>query len=220
MTLPELHTEVAGYRAQAGELADEFSRVHAEVAADDNLTPAGKRERLEPLHREVAEKMSALHKQEKAAVRGLKESLERNVFGLSPSASTDPAKLVSYRDAASRARELDDRDDATELYESAKRSGDTILAAAVLERAMVRGWTTITNDYLERNSASKRDLEDLTALAQYSENPLAVTAQYLPPSLNLPHSAGFPKLGGQTSAPPARSVPSLADTMARRLGLS
>jgi hypothetical protein len=220
MSLEALHTEVAGYRTQAGELAEEFSRIHAEVADDPSLTPTGRRERLEPMHQEVVEKMSALHKQEKAAVRGLKENLERAVFGLSPSASTDPAKLVSYRDAASRARELDDRDDAAELYESAKRSGDTILAAAVMERAMVRGWSTVTNDYLERHPSARRDLEDLTALAQYSENPLAVTAQYLPPSLNLPHSAGFPKLSGQTAAPPVRNVPSLADTMAQRLGLS
>ena len=220
MTLAALHAEVADYRAQAGELAEEFSRIHAEVVADDNLTPTGKRERLEPLHQEVTEKMGALHKQEKAAVRGLKEALERNVFGLSPTASTDANQVVSYRDAATLARTLEDSEAATELYEQATRSGDTTLATAVMERAMVRGWSSVTNDYLERHPSTRRDLEDLTALAQYSENPLAVTAQYLPPSLNLPHSAGFPKLSGQTSAPPARSVPSLADTMARRLGLS
>nr|WP_176458764.1 hypothetical protein [Rhodococcus sp. 15-649-1-2] len=220
MSLEALHAEVAALRTQASELSEEFTRTHAEVEADEGLTPAGKRERLEPLHREVTEKMSALHKQEKAAVRGMKEQLERNVFGLSPSASGDPAKLVSYRDAASRARELNDHDDATELYESAKRSGDTILAAAVMERAMVRGWSTITTDYLQRNTASKSDLDDLTALAKYSDNPLSVTAQYMPPTLNLRHSAGFPTLGGQTTASPARGVPSLADTMAQRLGLS
>ncbi|WP_052066185.1 hypothetical protein [Rhodococcoides fascians] len=218
MSLEDLHTEVAALRAQAGELSEHFTRTHAEVTADDGLTLAGKRERLEPLHQEVTEKIAALHKSEKAAVRGMKEKLERRVFGLSPSASNDPAKLVSYRDAASRARELDDQDDAAELYESAKRSGDTILAAAVMERGMVRGWTSITRDYLERNTASKTDLDDLTALAKYSDNPLAVTAQYMPPSLNLPHSAGFPRLGGQTTAPPVRGVPSLADTMTRRLG--
>ncbi|WP_051365090.1 hypothetical protein [Rhodococcus sp. JG-3] len=200
MSIEELHGEVAAIRTQAGELADDFARTHAEVADDPNLTLAGKHDHLEPLHREVAEKMAALHKQEKAAVRGHKEQLERRLFGLSPSGSSDPAKLVSYRDAASRARELNDRDDAAELYESAKRSGDTILAAAVMERAMVRGWSTVTNDYLERHPTARQDLDDLTALARYSDNPLAVTAQYMPPTLNLPHSAGFPKVGGQTAA--------------------
>lgn len=220
MSLNALHTEVANYRTQAGELAEEFSRVHAEVADDDSLTPVGKREHLEPLHREVVEKMAALRQKEKLAVRTQKETLQRRLFGLSPSASADANQVVSYRDAATLARTLEDSDAATELYEQATRSGDTTLATAVMERAMVRGWSKVTNDYLERHPSARTDLEDLTALAKYTDNPLAVTAQYMPPSLNLPHSAGFPRLGGQTAAPPVRGVPSLADTMARRLGLS
>lgn len=205
-----LHTEVAGYRAQAGELAEEFSRVHAEVDANPNLTAVGKREELEPLHAATVEKMSALHAREKAAVKGLKEGLERRLFGLSPSASTDASRLVSFRDAAARARELEDSDSASELYESAKRSGDDVLAAAVMERSMVRGWSSVTDDYLDRHPSARADLADLTALAQYSDNTLAAMVHYVPPSLNVKHSAGFPKLGGQTThapAPGARELP-------------
>ncbi|SCX24773.1 hypothetical protein [Mycolicibacterium fluoranthenivorans] len=200
MSLEPLHEEVQGYRDQAGRISEEFSRVHAEVEADPSLTATGRRERLEPLHAEVTEQIGALHAREKAAVKAEKEKLERRVFGLSPSASSDPAKVVSFRDAQARARELEDSDDAAELYESAKRSGDNILAAAVLEKALVRGWSKIKGDYLERNSTTRDDLDDLTALAKYGDNALFNTAHYMPPSLNLPYSAGMP------SVPPLNSI--------------
>lgn len=194
MGLESLQAEVESCRAEAAQISEEFSRVHSEVEADPSLTTTGKRERLEPLHTEVVEQIGALHAREKAAVKTVKETLERRVFGLSPSASSDPAKVVSFRDAQARARELEDSDDAAELYESAKRSGDTILAAAVLEKALVRGWSKIKEDYLERNTTTRGDLEDLEALAKYGNNSLFNAAHYMPPSLNLPHSAGMPDL--------------------------
>lgn len=200
MSLSELHAEVEGYRAEAGQLTEEFTRVHAEVADDPNLTPVGKRERLEPLHREVTEQISALRAREKAAVKSAKEQLERRVFGLSPSAANDPARVVSFRDAQSRARQLEDSDEAAELYQSALRSGDNILATAVLEKALVRGWSSIKEDFLERNTAARGDLDDLAALAKYEDNSFLNLTHYMPPSLNLPHSAGFQRLGGQTTA--------------------
>lgn len=200
MSLETLQTEVEGYRAEAGQLAEESSRVHAEVEADAGLTVAGRREKLEPLHRDVTEQISALHAREKAAVKSAKEKLERRVFGLSPSASSDPAKIGSFRDAQARARQLEDSDDAADLYESAKRSGDNILAAAVLERALVRGWPKIKDDYLESHATTRGDLDDLAALAQYSNNGFANIIHYMPPSLNLPYPSGMPEV------PPLNSI--------------
>lgn len=192
MSLETLHTEVQGYRDHAGQLAEDFNRTHAQVESDPNLTATGKREHLEPLHREVAEQMRALCAREKAAVKAEKERLERRVFGLSPSSSGNPASIVSYRDAQSRTRQLDDPDEAADLYESAKRSGDNILATAVLERALVRGWPAIKEDFLERNTAARADLDDLAALAKYSDNSLFNVAHYMPPTLNLPFPSGMP----------------------------
>lgn len=210
MSLEALHTEVTSYRAEAGQLADEFTGIHAQVADDPNLTPTGKRERLEPLHREVTERISALHAREKAAVKSEKERLERRVFGLSTAASSNPAQIVSFRDAQARARELNDRDDAEQVYQAAVRSNDKVMAAAVLEKALVRGWTTIKDDFLERNRGTRDDLDDLTALAKYAENSLINTAHYMPPSLNLPHSAGFPNvpnLHARKESPGYRPLP-------------
>lgn len=219
MSIEALHTEVERYRTEAGELAKEYSRVHAEISGDPGLTTEGKRERLAPLHAQVTEQMSALRAREKTAVKAEKEKLERRVFGLSVSASSDPAKVVSFRDAQARVREVEDSDDAEQLYQSALRSGDNILATAVLEKALVRGWSSIKEDFLSRNTTTRDDLDDLTALARYSDNGLAITAQYMPPSLNLPFAAGFPNTQMHKHAAP-KSVPSLGDVMAQRLGLA
>jgi hypothetical protein len=213
MSLEALQTEVEGYRTKAGDLAEEFQRVHAEVSADPSLTPVGRRERLEPLHRDVTEQIGALRASEKAAVKNAKETLERKVFGLSPSASSDPARIVSFRDAQSRARDLEDKDDAEQLYESAKRSGDDTLAAAVLEKALVRGWSNIKTDFLERHATTRDDLDDLTALAKYADNGLFNVAHYMPPSLNLPHVAGFPDIKPLHTRAEPRRPPALADVM-------
>jgi len=38
MSLEALHAEVDGYRTEAGQLAEEFPRAHAEIADDPHLT--------------------------------------------------------------------------------------------------------------------------------------------------------------------------------------
>jgi hypothetical protein len=212
-TLPDLQAEIESYRTEAGELAEHFSQVHAQVEADPNLSLKGKREQLEPLHIEVTEQITALRNREKAAVKTAKESIERRVFGISPSASNDPAKVVSFRDAQARARELEDSRDAEDIYESALRSGDNILASAILEKALVRGWSKIKDDYLTRHAGTRNDLDDLAALAKYQNNSLFNVGHYMPPSLNIPRPAGFQNIGGHTTAATPRGVADLSAVM-------
>ncbi|MDL9944284.1 hypothetical protein QSJ19_01530 [Gordonia sp. ABSL11-1] len=218
MNLVDLHAEVQGYRDTAGQLADDYTRAHAEISSNPALTNDGKREQLEPLHQETADKMHELHQREKTAVKTYKEKLERNLYGLSPSASTNPDQLRLYREAQTLTRDLADSEDAAVVYESAKRSGDTILAAAVLEKALVRGWTNIKNDYIERHPDTRNALDDLGALAKFTDNRLANTAQYMPPSADLPRpSAGFPQLGDLTAASTPKRPRDLGDVMAERV---
>ncbi|OFJ55179.1 hypothetical protein [Mycolicibacterium grossiae] len=204
MSIEALQAEVQSYRTEAGQLSEDFARTHAEVENDRNLSAAGRRQKLEPLHRDVTEKISALHAREKAAVQGMKEKLERRLFGLTTAAASDPARVVSFRDAQSRARQIEDSDDAQEIYQSALRSGDDIMATAVLERALVRGWSNIKQDYLSRNASARSDLDDLAALAKYTENGFANLINYVPPQLNLPHPSGFPDVPPEPNrmAPP------------------
>lgn len=221
MSLTDLQAEVESYRAEAGQLAEEYAQRQAEVAANPNFTPAGKREHLEVYHGEVVSQISELREREKSAVKAAKESIERRLFGLAPSASNDPARIVSFRDATARARQLEDADEAAEIYQSALRSGDQVLATAVLERALTRGWPSIKQDFLERNQGARSDLDDLEALARYDNNRLANIAHYMPPSFDLPHSAGFPDTQlHKRAAAPNNPVRPLADMMNERLGLS
>lgn len=219
MSLADLQTEVEGYRAEAGRLAEEYAQRQAEVADNPNFTPAGKREHLEPYHYEVCDQIRALLASEKAAVKSAKENIERRLFGLAPSASSDPERIRLFREAQALARELEDRDDAERVYQSAVRSDDKIMAAAVLEKALTQGWSSIKEDFLSRNAGTRSDLDDLAALAKYEKNRLANVSHYMPPALNVPHSAGFPDTRLNTRGEPQRP-PSLADEMARRVGLS
>lgn len=216
MSLTDLQTEVEGYRAEAAQLANEYAQRQAEVADNPNFTPAGKREHLEPYHYEVVSQINELREREKRAVQTAKEKIERRVFGLAPSASNDPARIVSFRDATARARQLEDANEAEEIYQSALRSGDQVLATAVLERALVRGWPSIKRDFLSRNAGTQSDLDDLEALAKYDNNRLFNVAHYMPPRLDLPHSAGFPDTRLHTHSKP-QGVPNLGDVMAQRL---
>ncbi|VEG42730.1 Uncharacterised protein [Mycolicibacterium flavescens] len=214
--LEALQAEVQGFRDQAGQLSDDFQNLHTEVETDRGLTVEGRRQKLAPLHAQVVEQLAALHRAEKSAVKREKERIEKRLFGLTGS-SNDPARLDSFRTAQDRARKLDDADEAEAVYQSALRSDDTVLARAVLEQALTHGWTRIKEDFIERNHGTRRDLDDLAALAKYENNSLMNTAHYMPPSLNLPHSAGFQRIGGQTTAATPRGVPSLKNEMEQRV---
>ncbi|MEH3141173.1 MAG: hypothetical protein PGN37_13530 [Mycobacterium kyogaense] len=192
--LHDLHTEVQECRSEAARITEDFTQLHSQIEADPSLTLEGKKERLEPAHADVVDQISALHTREKTAVKTVKERIEKRLFGLSASASSNPAHLVSFRDAQSRAREINDQDDAKEVYQAAVRSDDKVLAAAILEKALVRGWTSIKDDFLERNSGTRQDLDDLAALAKYTDNSLMNSVHYMRPSLSLPHSAGMPNI--------------------------
>lgn len=63
-----------------------------------------------------------------------------------------------------------------------------------MERALVCGWPSIKEDFLERNTAARSDLDDLAALAEYADNSLFNIAYYMSPSLHLPWSSGMPDI--------------------------
>ena len=60
-----LHAEVQSYRT-SGRLAEDFSQIRDKVANDPNLTITGKREHLEPMHRDVTDQIAALRAREKS----------------------------------------------------------------------------------------------------------------------------------------------------------
>lgn len=183
MSLEFIKAKIDEIRAEAANLVDDYARTQHEVSRDPNLTDAGKREQLAPIHESVSAKLKALRQQENDVVKTKRESLERSVFGLPAGTTSDPARLVSFRDAQDRANRLTDRDEAEQAYKSALRSDDTVLAQAVLGQALTRGWSNVTDDYLTRNPSARGDLNDLTAIKEYEQNTFAVTMKYMMPGL-------------------------------------
>jgi hypothetical protein len=194
MSLEFIEGKIDDIRAEAADLVDQYSRTQDEVSRDPNLTDAGKREHLAPIHESVSEQLKALRQREKDIVKTKRESLERSVFGLPAGTTSDPARLVSFRDAQDRANRLTDRDEAEQAYKSALRSDDRVLAQAILSQALTRGWSNVTNDYLERNPQSRADLNDLEAIGQYEQNTLAVSIKYMMPGLTTAVPVSAPRV--------------------------
>lgn len=183
MSLEFIESKIDDIRAEAANVVDQYARTQDEVSRDPNLTDAGKREQLAPIHESATAQLKALRQQERDVVKAKRETLERNVFGLPAGTTSDPARLVSFRDAQDRANRLTDRDEAEAAYKSALRSDDNVLAQAILAQALTRGWSNVTNDYLERNPQSRADLDDLTEIGKYEKNSFAVTMNYALPGL-------------------------------------
>ena len=183
MSLDFLEEKIDGIRTEAERLREGYAHVQAEVAADPNLTDVGKLDQLAPLHQQLGEQLKALRQQEKDVVKTKRESLERAVFGSPAGATVDPARIVVHRDARDRASQLEHREDAEEAYRSALQYGDDVLAQAILAKALSRGWSNITDDYLDRHPQSRADLKDLKDLAQYEQNSMGALVHYMMPAL-------------------------------------
>lgn len=192
MSLEFIEEKIESIRVQAANLIDDYNRTQAQVARDPNLTDAGKREHLAPIHQELTEQLKSLRQQEKDVVKTKREKLERSLFGLPAGTTSDPARLVSFRDAQDRANRLNDRDEAEQAYKSALRSDDTVLAQAILGQAITRGWSNITDDYLTRNPQSRSDLNDLQQLGHYENNGFASLIGYIAPQLTTAPQATAP----------------------------
>jgi hypothetical protein len=180
MSLEAMESEIAGIRAKAADLADDYARTQAEASADSNLTETGKLDALAPLHEDMTTKVSALLQQEKAVIKSKREALERSLFG----ASGNSMDIVSYRDAQSIAAQLTDSDEAQAKYTSAVRSNDKVLAQAIFAQSLTRGWSQITDDYTSRNPSAKTALADLDGLKRHEQNPLAAAMHYMTPRLS------------------------------------
>ena len=179
MSLDAMESQIADLRAKAANLGDNYCREQFEISTDPNLTDAGKKDALAPLHEQLTTSVAALHQQEKTIVQNKREALERNLFGTIGN-STD---IVSYRDAQSIASRIADADEAHTTYTSAIRSDDKVLARAVFQQSITRGWDKISADYLSRNPSAQDALNDLEGIRQYEQNTLSAAVHYMTPSL-------------------------------------
>lgn len=175
MSLAQLDSQIKDLRANAAGIQKRGTSVHATVTKDRTLTDIGKREKLEQERARIKTQLSDLKAQERKLIDSKRETLERQLFGLSTVASSDPNQLIAFRDAQDRATKLGkDSTAAAALLASATRSGDRTLAAAIAAHALTliepagvmgsNGWRTIVNDYVEKFPSDEDKLTDLLNL--------------------------------------------------------
>lgn len=191
MSLDAMESEIAGIRAQAADLTDDYTRTQAEIAADPNLTDSGKADALAPFHEQMKEGVAALHQKEKAVVKSKREALERSLYGTTGCASD----ISGFREAQLIAVRLNDDDEAHAMYLNAVRSDDNVLARAIFQQAQsgTKGWDKVTREHLTQNPTVKTTLADLEAIRQHEQSGgLGTAANYMTPSLSTARS-GMPQ---------------------------
>lgn len=164
MTLDILDSKLTSLRAEAERLQHQWNRTISTVQSDTTLSEVGRREKLEQERATARERMKKLREQEDGLVATKKQALEKSLFGMS---STDPNRIIAYRDARDRARQLTREDEARELLTSAKLSGDSSLAQAILAAAIPNNWTAIVREYADSNPTAIQNLNDLKTIAEY-----------------------------------------------------
>lgn len=190
MSLTQLESEIEGLRAKAARIIESGRSFHTSVNSDRALTDIGKREKLDTERARIKTKLSELRARERELINNKREWLERQLFGLSRSASFDPQELIGFRDATERAAKLGkDSAAAAALLDSATRSGDRTLAAAIAAHALSQvkppglaisdGWRTIINGYAEKFPSDGDKLTDLLALTK--RQTVNTVFAYMPP---------------------------------------
>lgn len=137
-----------------------------EIRANRNLSPEGKRAAIARVHLESKNEVTRLEKQEATNRTSRIADIRKQVFGLG--AGTSAQDIISYRDAQDRVAGLnhDDEAKALELYDRAELSGDTVLTAALVNRAMEAGWVGLANTYIDANPYKGNLVEELWDLKQ------------------------------------------------------
>ncbi|CAA0136113.1 Uncharacterised protein [Mycolicibacterium vanbaalenii] len=174
MSLKQLDSQIEDLRAQAASLHKRGARTRDSLAKDSTLSDIGKRQKLDSERAQMKDKLSTLRAQEKELIDAKRQSIERRLFGLPSTSSSDPNQLIAYRDAQDRASKVTESAAAQELFASAMQSGDRTLAAAVVARALAlvsssalpvgSGWARIVNEYAEQYPSAGEDLADLIGL--------------------------------------------------------
>lgn len=179
MSLAQLKSQIEGLRARGASIQKRSNQTKDSIANDRNLSDQGRQTKLDAEHDRTIEQLRDLKQTETELIDTQKETLERELFGLSSVTSSDPGQVLLYRDSQDRAARLNRSDEAAQVYAAALRSGDKTLAAAVLARALDARWTSIIDEYVTKNPTGGEDLKDLADLAELQQRSFDRTLTYL-----------------------------------------
>lgn len=141
-------------RDEATAIHDQRDRAVNAAMNDPNLSSQGVRVRAARAQLAAQQAMDGLRATFEGGAALTGADLARRLFG---SDSVSGADAVSVRDAADRASQLNDPDDAMRLLQTAQMTGDAVLAKAVARQAFAQasgpmalfggGWAEVLDNY-------------------------------------------------------------------------
>ncbi|OAN29002.1 hypothetical protein A4X17_05290 [Plantibacter sp. H53] len=139
-----LTSALHGYKDQAAQVKDAH-RIARQAIKDDPMTSdLAKRGKLDALASETKSKLAALKDEQAGFIKGLRDKAERDLRGPQ---SSDANSILLRRDAAARARKIDDKREALDVLEDAIRNGDSEMAHAIGTRARNTGMVGVAEVY-------------------------------------------------------------------------
>ena len=135
----------------------------AAIAADKYMSREGKDMKIAEALVNSRMQMDALRTELETKVAADRHRIERTAFGPS---SFDPADRLATRDAFDRASRLASSEEANQVIEQAKLTGDEGLARAVMHRAHRQGWSSTVDVWEGHQPGTKALLGELEQLPE------------------------------------------------------
>ena len=164
MSLKYLDEQIEAVRARATAGQTSAERERQEIERNPNLTAEGKKVEITQLNEYVKTSMAALRAEEGKLADDKRAELERTVLG---TVGTDPAAVISYRDAQDRAEKIEGSEEAERIMSRALTSGDKTLAIAIAHIALEKRYSKAYKLFASSNPAIAEAADDLANLNRY-----------------------------------------------------
>lgn len=161
------------------EVQASFRREADRIRSNKGFSDAGKRTAMARAYRNHKDALERLRQEDASKERLERNKLTKDLFGIDRLASfMEPASgraalSVSFRDAQDRVAGVEKEDAALALLARAERSGDDILARAIVERGLAEGWLDVLNTYAAAHPGTEAKLQRLVDMDNNSPTTIA-----------------------------------------------
>ena len=167
MSFERLNQKIADIRATAGAVQAAHANSIRDLNADNRISNSERRNQADQVRADTQAKLDALKDQEDTAIATERRDLQRRINGAT---TDDPAAVISFRDAQDRAAALDDSQETAALMRRALDSGDSVLANAVLGRAVELGHDDTIDAYTAEHPDAADAVRDLSRIARRDDD--------------------------------------------------
>jgi hypothetical protein len=182
----------------------------AGIANRRDLSDDGRKRQLAKIHADAKTAMRKIREEAAADADNRRNQILRELFG--DPESYDSGSVMAYRDALDRAEQVKSAQEAQQLLQRARTTGDTKLARAVAAKALNQamsptagdGWVQVVNDWGGESQHRDKLLTELSGLEQdtratSSENMLRWS---IPRPSGLTNADNVDKLAGDADRTP------------------